>query len=291
MRILSIDGGGIRGIIPAIALSALENVSGKRVQDLFDLIVGTSTGGILALALARGKRPMQILDLYNGRGAEIFARPWWWLGITGPKYSAAGVEKVLREELGDGLLSAALRPVAVTAFSLARRDPVVIASWDPSYNMPLWAAARATSAAPSYFPEFGVERFVDGGIWANNPARVACEMARRRYPGDAFKLLSLGTGQQANATRKDTAGWGLIGWAGPAVNLLMDAPMKDVERSCEAQLGERYARVQVPLLGGHWPMDDTSHDYLSRLIDAGQSAAGEIEQLFRTGWFAQGDNQ
>jgi len=283
MRVLSIDGGGIRGIIPALALWRLSADTGRNIFEMFDLIVGTSTGGVLALALARGKQPAQVVDLYGRRGGEIFSKPPLWLGLTDAKYGAAGIETVLRAELGEQPISAALCDVAVTSYSLAERDTVLIRSWKET--TPIWEAARATSAAPSFFPSFGPRMLVDGGIWANNPARVALDLAKHRFPGERIKLLSLGTGAMPRNYRQ-SGGWGLLRWAGPGVSLLMDAPMHQVHRDCERELGADYARIQVQFTGGSWPMDDASKPYLERLTDAATSATEQVAQLVRQGWFA-----
>lgn len=284
-RVLALDGGGIRGIIQAITLDKLEQTAGKSTQELFSMFVGTSTGGILALALATGRKPEDIIRLYEKRGCEIFSKPWYWLGVTDAKYSAKGIEKVLQEELGEAPIASASFPVAVTSFSLGLRDTVIISSWDRTINtMPIWQAARATSAAPSFFSSFGPRMLIDGGVWANNPSRVALDIARRRHPGEQFQLLSIGTGDQRKNYRK-SPGWGLLGWAGHGVSLLMDAPLKQVERECERELGGDYVRIQVPFHEGHWPMDCGSGDYIERLKDAAAHAETLVEQLVRQEWF------
>ena len=284
MNILSIDGGGIRGIIPAMALDALEQSTGKAVQEIFSLMVGTSTGGILALALAQDKRPADIIRLYEKRGTEIFSRPFWWLGLTGAKYAPDGIERVLLEELGEAPLTSAMHSVAVTTFSMIERDTVVLKSWDPKVRMSFHEAARATSAAPTYFSPCGPAALADGGVWANNPAMLAAEMAKARYPGDPFRLLSLGTGRTIENFEAST-GWGVVGWAPRIVSLFMDAQTRAVERACQRELIGRYFRVQVSLFGGEWPLDRTTTQYMSSLREAGRVAAGDVEQMVRAGWF------
>lgn len=282
MRVLSLDGGGIRGLMQAIALEQLEQCTGVRIQDQFDMIVGTSTGGILAIALATGRSPADIIRLYQSRGAEIFSRPWWWFGITGVKYSDDGIERVLQEELGYLPLSSAKKRVAVATYSMEERDTVLLKSWSHKPAVTCWEAARATSAAPTFFPPFGERSYTDGGVWANNPAMLAIDEARRAYPGDAFRVLSIGTGRIISSF-EGASGWGMAGWATKIVSLFMEAQARAVERACERELGERYARVQVRL-EGDWPMDCVEPSYMRKLRDAGMDAARQIEQLVRTGW-------
>lgn len=284
-RILSIDGGGIRGIIPALALQTLEEETGKAALNMFDMFVGTSTGGILALALARGKSPAQIVDLFEKRGAEIFSKPWYWLGLTGPKYSADGIEKVLREEIGENLLSTAMKPVAVTCGSLLDRRAMVIRSWMPeAQDTTMWAAARATSAAPTFFPSFGHRKLIDGGVWANNPAYRAYMLASKFFPGEPFQMLSLGTGQKAGGITPK--GEGIIGHAGHLITELMDFENGVATRDCEEEMGERFVRSQVRFLDGKWAMDDASTEYIARLKDAAEAMQNDMRTLVRTRWWS-----
>lgn len=280
-RILSIDGGGIRGIIPALALQTLEEVTGKHVQDMFDMFVGTSTGGIIALALARGKSPAQIVDLFEQRGAEIFSKPWFWLGITGPKYSADGIERVLREELGEGLLSSALKPVAVSTGSLFERRAYMLRSWGPeAQDTSIWAAARATSAAPTFFPSFGRRKLIDGGVWANNPCYRAYMLAAKYFPGEPLQMLSLGTGQAAGGI--EPRGEGIIGHAGHLMSELMDFENDVATRDCEEQMGGDFERMQVRFIEGKWPMDRADAGYMKLLRNAAESMQEDMRRLVRT---------
>lgn len=286
MRVLSIDGGGIRGLIPALALATLEEATGKRVQEMFDLFVGTSTGGIQVLGLAQGKRPSDMVRLYFDRGPQIFARQWL-LGLFSARYAADGIETVLKDELGCSPISSASKHVAVTAGSLASRDAVEICSWKPeTRSMPFWEAARATSAAPVYFPDFGPRRLIDGGVWANNPCGRAQRLAKKLYPGDNFKLLSLGTG---DVVRDYAAmrGTGVFGWSGNIIDVLMSVGNKQVERDCREDLGERFRRVQVKFYASEWPMDCVTAKYLRRLELSAEDAQQQIRDIVASGWMQE----
>ncbi len=175
-RILAIDGGGIRGIIPGMILDRIEQRTGQGIADLFHMITGTSTGGFLALGLTRpneeGSGPElsagKLVDLYRNDGERIFRRSFWkgfssLAGISDEKYDARNLEEVLEQYLGDALVSDALGDVFVTAYDLESRVPVFMKSWrargehlkegetaeDRDFFMR--DAARATSAAPTYF--------------------------------------------------------------------------------------------------------------------------------------------
>lgn len=234
IRILSIDGGGIRGIIPARILQRIEEATGKPARDLFHLIAGTSTGGIIGCGLLSGKTARQMGDLYAAEGGDIFRRSLWDRvsalgGLSKPDYDPIPLELVLYRELGDAWLSQVtdaelLVPsyaiqlpytVAGTAPGLMYpRMPYFFKSWkargadlEPyetpqQYDFPLRSICRATSAAPTYFPPALIANargeqygMIDGGVFANNPALCALASAYKLWPdADDYMLVSLGTG-------------------------------------------------------------------------------------------------
>src|SRR3954453_16431609 len=238
MNVLSVDGGGIRGVIPAMVLADLEERTGKHTAELFDLIAGTSTGGIIALALTvpgeNGKprwTANDLVDLYLTEGPRIFHHSIGQmlesgLGLLDEKYDARPLEQALEDYLGEANISEAVTDVMGASYDLEHRKPFFFksdrAKLKPEHDWLMREAARATSAAPTYFePEKltadgEVFALCDGGVFANNPAMSAYAEARRRHPRAEIRLVSLGTGQ---LTRKlhyeDVRGWGLIEWARP----------------------------------------------------------------------------
>jgi hypothetical protein len=211
--------------------------------------VGTSTGGILAAGLTapgpdgRPKLPAtRMLALYAERGREIFHRSFW-RGVTSlgglveEQYDHAPLEGVLQEYLGDASLSDCLTPIVVTAYDIERREPYFFktsrARTDPDRNHRLRDAARATSAAPTYFEPEPVMSLaaaptrrvlVDGGVFANNPAMCGYveAMTLGAQPDDIL-VAALGTGV---ATREipydDARGWGAAQWVRPVISVMMD---------------------------------------------------------------------
>ncbi len=210
-KLLSIDGGGIRGIVPAKILAEIERRTGKRISSLFNLIAGTSTGGILAAGLAlpkpNTKEPKytaeDLIKIYRERGREIFYEPFIEKvmkldDISRPKYSSAGRDQVLKEYFGDTPLQDAITEVLVTSYDIQLRAPVFFTSQTNkeernnryyrkiSSGFTMHQAAMATSAAPTYFKPHKVEAssehetqkrgfyaLVDGGVFANNPTSLA----------------------------------------------------------------------------------------------------------------------
>jgi uncharacterized protein len=154
--ILSISGGGIRGVVPAAILTYIEKIiAPRRCVDVFDFITGNSTGGIIALALAQGMPAADILKFYLTRSQAIFTRSTGYAmlslgGFVGPKYQATELESELKTLLPN-LFAQNRTRVMVPAYDLLSRQPWFFKSWDNSL-VRNWQVARATSAAPTLFP-------------------------------------------------------------------------------------------------------------------------------------------
>lgn len=214
-RILSIDGGGIRGILPAAILTKLEEkyLPGKSVGDYFDLITGTSTGGIIALALSLGLTARTILDIYTQHGAEVFppTDPGFLKIRSGlrflrnSRYYTYDSDKLLRQlerVFGQTVIGAAQRRLCIPTFDGFTEVNVFKTPHHADYKRDwrelMITAAMATAAAPSYFPVYKDRGrfFADGGVWANNPVMVglvdalACYQIERRQ----VHILSIGSG-------------------------------------------------------------------------------------------------
>lgn len=163
-KVLSIDGGGIRGIIPAMILAKIEKETKKSIAENFDLIAGTSTGGILALGLSKKGdtggpqyEAQDLVNIYEKRGSEIFDRSFWKgvssvVGFADEKYSHEGIEKVLDEYFGTASLKDACTRTLISCYDISEREPLFLKSWkENNGSVKMKDAARATSAAPTYF--------------------------------------------------------------------------------------------------------------------------------------------
>lgn len=312
-RVLSIDGGGIRGIIPALVLAEVEQRTGRRIADTFDLVAGTSTGGILALGLTvpgEDGRPRyaaaDLVRFHLDQGPRIFSRSLWrrFTGLENlleEKYPSDPIEEVLQEALGDARLSDALTPVLVTSYDIERRQPVFFKSHradEPGRDVSMWQAARATSAAPTYFEPERIDleggarahqSLVDGGVFANNPAMCAyVESQDHRFfdPDDDVVLLSLGTGELTRPIpHEDAVGWGLAQWAQPLLGVVFDGVSDAVDYQLRTVLGRDrapggYWRLQVRLDEGSDDLDDASRTNLRVLqLKAEQLVADSRDEL------------
>ena len=213
-RILSIDGGGIRGILPLAVLSRLEaeHLRGRSIADYFDLIAGTSTGGIIALGLARGLTATEILDIYIRRGGEVFPdynpvsqRLLGALQILVNRCNTAALHKLIDEIVGQQQLWESRNRLCIPAAETRHFEPFIFKTphhkdYRKDWCEPMTHVAKTTSAAPAHFKpvkgENGYE-FIDGGIWANNPVMVAVSDALACFEirREQVKVLSLGCGQ------------------------------------------------------------------------------------------------
>lgn len=310
IRILSIDGGGIRGIVPAIVLSAIENWTGQPASKLFDLVAGTSTGGILALGLTKpgpDGKPAYTADdlaqLYEQQGPKIFARGLWHklrsLGAIGEeKYPAKGIDGVLQQFFGSTRLSESLVPAIIPAYEIERRVPFLFksqaAARNATHDFPMWQVARATSAAPTYFEPARLENgksgdyfaLIDGGVYANNPALCALVEAMVQFPAArSFLVCSLGTGVVARRFAfEDAKNWGLARWAKPVLEIVLDSVSATVDHQMRQLLHrDQYLRLQPALQKGEETLDAISARRIRDLRLAAESLvadrAREIEDL------------
>jgi uncharacterized protein len=273
VRILSIDGGGIRGIIPTMVLQAI--LGKTKAQDAFHIIAGTSTGGIIASALSK-PNPLsldQILSLYVDHGYEIFDKDAEnrFHAVGGPRYQPDALESQLKAQLGDTYLSEVKdTELLVPSYAIKLPEPDVNGNTSAPMFFRSWQArgvlltgkpadkndfkladiARATSAAPTYFPPVSIQNktgqsftMIDGGVFANNPTVCAMVEAYHLYHSTEFLIVSLGTGSVPVRIDADAAaGWGDIAWAGPIISILMDGNSQTVGFEVNELLGRNSVR-------------------------------------------------
>jgi uncharacterized protein len=290
--VLSIDGGGIRGIIPAMVLAEFERRAGRPIAEMFDLIAGTSTGGIIAIGLTRpgaDGRPrwsaQQLVDLYLERGPRIFDPDLvhsikTLYGMINERYDTRGLDEVLDQYCGGSTLAQSVTDVLIPAYDVVKRALFFFdsakARADPAHDFSAAFVARATSAAPTYFEpplfETGPLRedlvFVDGGLFANNPGMCAFAEAQRGRFGRSMLLVSLGTGSCTRQLPHDEVRhWGMAQWARPILSVVFDGVSMAIDQQLSALLGgERYWRFETILDEARDDFDDVSRRNLRRLM-------------------------
>ena len=276
--VLSIDGGGIRGIVPGQLLTHVERLlkeifedSTYKIADHFDLVAGTSTGGILGIAYLMPEfgRPMytaeEVVDIYFERGDDIFDVPFYHKlrtagGLLDEKYPDEGLEEALQDYFGEVKLNELLKPTLFTAYDIKRRKAHFFTQHDaenPDKNFLVKDVARATAAAPSYFEPARIKSdgkkyypLIDGGIFANNPAmcayaelRSAFSTKERKIAAADMKILSIGTGYSKKAYHyADAKDWGPSKWVKPVIDFMMSG----VSETVDYELQQIYDAVGKP---------------------------------------------
>jgi patatin-like phospholipase/acyl hydrolase len=275
-RILSVDGGGIRGLYAAVLLDRLARKVPTLV-DRVDLVAGTSTGGIIALALAHGLAPADLVALYRDRAKEIFDDSWRddlkdLGGLTGAEYDNGKLKTLLGEVFGKKTRLKHLRKrVLVPTFDLDNESPDPgKRMWKPKFfhNFPgpdsdgeelVVDVALRTSAAPTYFPTY--QGYIDGAVVANNPAMAALAQALDAGTGKQalqdVRLFSLGTGVNPAYVAGKDLDWGYAQWAKPLIRLMVDGMMGVADYQCARLLQHRYFRLDpiLPERIGHNDVD------------------------------------
>ena len=294
LRVLSLDGGGVRGVIPARILAEIEERTDKPISDLFDLIVGNSTGGIIALGLTTPdskNKPKytakEILDLYKDNADKIFEKSFWrkvksgW-GLWDAKYDRKNLDEILDDLFGEVKLSQTLKPVLITSYLI---DTAEVHLWtsrvarEEKKDYLLKDIAGATSAAPTYFPpkkmvdnKGNVTYESDGGIYANNPSTLAIAEIFRSVPNIAREdvlIISIGTGQvKLDKEAEKLENSGVIGWVINAnlIDVMMNAT-NDLFEWQTSLLNNSSKRIQVEIPEKLGDMDNASDANIHGLLE------------------------
>ncbi|XP_052200766.1 patatin-like protein 2 [Diospyros lotus] len=318
--ILSIDGGGIRGIIPAIILGILEselqridNNEGARIADYFDVIAGTSTGGLItAMLTAPDKvtnRPLfaakDIEQFYREDCPKIFCQKRGCGLITlikallGPKYDGKYLHDLVTDRLGNTKLTETLTNVVIPTFDIKKLQPTIFSTFEAKRNRShaeLRDICIATSAAPTFLPAHHFKTMVkseetefhliDGGVAANNPVLIAIDQInaeRGEASGTEFLVLSLGTGSKRNKNKynaKKAAKWGLLGWlAGkhsvPLLDIFIEASSDIVDFHVSKQFSLRQCKDDSYLR----IQDDTLHGIQASVDRATKKNMKDLENV------------
>ncbi|MGA3008507.1 MAG: CBASS cGAMP-activated phospholipase [Opitutaceae bacterium] len=300
VQILAIDGGGFRGLFAAKCLAHWEETTGKRTADCFDLICGTSTGGILALGLGLGIPANELVNFYLEDGRAMFptsplARSTAWLRHWAlPKLSRRPLRDALQCRLGrDALLGDSRTRLVIPSYDLSVQRPYLFKTdhhpdYKTDWKRPAWEVAMATSAAPTYYRYHASSwntAYIDGGIWANNPSMVGAFEATEIL-GAAHKnirILNLGTGIVRGGSGKPSfsRSLGIAGWAGSISELILDANALSVAGIAERIYRENYVRVAPAIDSAAVPLDRYApQQLLSLAADRARFHAGAAETFF-----------
>ncbi|SFY03529.1 Patatin-like phospholipase [Pseudomonas sp. NFPP02] len=301
-RILALDGGGLRGTFTAAVLAKWDDMlkagGGNDLISHFDLVAGTSTGAILAIGLAMGLKPRDILEFYEKKGPQIFPKDRKLRHWLKSKHDSATLRDLLTDVYGDKTLAAdsRCRLVIPTVRAKQGQAEAIVTPHSPDRtayrDISAVDAALASSAAPTYFDEvafdgpIALEMFLDGGVWANNPILPALAEAVRylKIPLDRIDVLSIGT-LSSESDFTDQLGKGKAGWAPHSVDLFFAAQEHGALVLAESFLGPtRHVRVnqQTPV---EIKMDDAEaiQDMAQRGNEAGKEHFAEVRSRFFDG--------
>lgn len=234
-RILAVDGGGIRGVFPAAFLAALESslCAGQPVGDFFELITGTSTGGLIALGLGAGRSAGELQQLYIDRGPEIFP-PYpdtalgrarrtlynYTVGLARYRCDHLALQAILREFLGQATFGSSRYRLVIPSTDGRFGELALFKNrFHPDYRMDhqklMFDIGLATSAAPTFYPAHDAHglRYVDGGVWANNPIMLGVIEALVSFDvqPSQIRVLSIGCGDEPFRVSDRMAGRKMIG--------------------------------------------------------------------------------
>lgn len=265
--VVALSGGGLRGIYTNEVLHQIEVATGFAFTHTPSALVGSSVGGISALALGSGLglRPQDVVTLLASQGRFIFSGSAWNSiktlgGLIGPKYTADGLTRVLRDVFGSRNMTQQVIPTRVVSYNTVAKQPRVLG--DSADSLSLVDAALATSAAPTFFPPHG--EFIDGGCVANNPTVVALDFAEHLgIPLDSLRILSIGTGYSTAPIRAE-ASWGKAQWIEPLVEIFTDGVAQLAIREGYDILGQQnYMHIDTEMHAPFLDMDNTSQEAIA----------------------------
>jgi hypothetical protein len=272
-RILTIDGGGIKGVFPAALLATLEDEIGAPVADYFDLIAGTSTGGIIAIGLGLGLTAKELLNFYRETGRRIFYRRRFapMRRLFRAKYTNSALREVLVQAFGERYLGESTKRLLIPSLNLAaERVHLYKTSHHPTlvrdYRVPAVEVALATVAAPTYFPIHispeGVP-YIDGSMWARNPLGLAVieAIGVLDWPRDEIKVLSLGcTSTSLNVSWQTRVSLGASFWGARIADVFMKAQSSSAIATSHALIGSKNVfRISPDTSSYRFTLDGIQH--------------------------------
>lgn len=269
-RILVIDGGGIKGVLPASFLAHVEETLPEKTAEYFDLVVGTSTGGIIALALGLGLSARATLAFYEEHGPKIFYGNHRFKAFRGwfpAKYNPQPLRAALEDVFGERRLGESTERLVIPSFNI---DTGEVHVWktahhprlERDYRSLVVDVALSTAAAPTYFPTHRIVSgtlLIDGEMWANNPIAVALVEAVGilKWPADDLRVLSLGcTTTALNVDWGKKHSLGKFGWAEKIAEVFMAGQSSGAMGMAQHLIADRQNILRIsPFVGAQYKID------------------------------------
>ena len=274
--VLSLDGGGVRGLATVVFLKELEKASGKKIVDLFDFFIGTSVGGLNAMHLAVNEIEVSELESFWSQDnlAMSMQSSFWTKNFflkTKPIYNNKSKTELLEKYFGNKLISESKKPIAVLAYDVENRKPRVLTSYTDQ-AIKATSAINATSAAPLYYPTVKIEDgswLIDGSVVSNNPCLIGYNEARKYFKTDNIKVFSVGTGRHLNnLDGEDSSKWGPFGWlTNDILGILLESHAD--HEILNDLIGKNYLRINSIAENINWDLDDYTEDNLRNIRNMG----------------------
>ncbi|AST91868.1 CBASS cGAMP-activated phospholipase [Sutcliffiella cohnii] len=298
MKMLSIDGGGIRGVFAIAILQEIENKYKKPIYELFDCFAGTSTGSIIAASITCKISMDKLMASYKKYGKKIFVKQAK-VGFFKSIYSDRYLRRFFQKAFGDLSLSDIQKPLLIPAVDITHGKPFVHRSnfgfqEETDNSVQLWDAVLSSCSAPVYFPPNNINNrylSIDGGLWANNPSLVCMTEALHHFQQNIneINILSLGTGQQKiDFSISENIDWGIKQWlpfqlpslkiTPKLLDLALHLSSESVSYHCQLLLGSQYLRLNAEL-GEEMPFDDI--EFIEQLIALGKEVYSKEVQIIQ----------
>ncbi|MEH7387658.1 CBASS cGAMP-activated phospholipase [Bacillus sp. JJ1521] len=287
MKILCIDGGGIRGVYAVAILRAIEKEYKQPISDMFDMIAGTSTGSIIAASATLELDMGEVQESYIKYGEKIFTKQSK-IGFLKSVYSDRYLRHYIQEAFGEITLFDIRKPLLIPTVDITHGKPFVHRTnygnaEQDDHSIKLWDAVLSSCSAPVFFPPNNIKNnylAIDGGLWANNPSLVCITEAQHHFKKDLtdIQIMSIGTGLQKIDFSIETKNkWGVTQWlpfhlpsmkmTPKLLDLALHLSSESITYHCQHLLGGNYFRINEDL-GQEVPFDALEYvDFLVRLAD------------------------
>lgn len=284
-NILSLDGGGIRGLILLKQIIKLEKIIGKPLNQHFNLISGTSTGGIIAVLLSLGYSAEELLKIYTIHGEKIFNKQFLRFGFFRPKYNDKYFNKIIKDYVGDKMLKDIPNDLIVISYDADSKEKIIFksrkAKVNDNYNYSLFDVIRSTASAPTFFKPHLVNKtnhhYVDGGLVINNPSMVSwVEALNYEDAPEKINIISFSTGTKKHSISKNILRGGILKWASPTVDILLAEQSRTTDYHMQ-NLYKRepgiYVRCNSIIKDSSGKIDDTSKKNINNMLLDGEFSA------------------
>ncbi len=283
--VLALKGGGYKGLYQALILLYIEKLYGKPINEMFDLIVGTSIGSINAFALSIGTSAEEIVNTYmDKKGRKVFSQNILTQlnNINFSKYPEKNIGDFIKGFFGNKTMKDCKTKTMSLAYNLTKRQPFLFQSYDREEDVLIYDATKASCSAPTYFPSHSYkgDLLTDGGVMFNDPSLIGYVEATKLFPDCDINILSIGTLFDTNPINIKNGG--VVPWAPAIIDLLFSATSEGIDyfiKKLAIKENETYLRLDFED-DTHLAMDDSSEDTIKKLKDyAGKTIVQNKEDI------------